>query len=210
MAKSRRRVYISELVKADHSEFDEAFTKLRRHLKSGTGSPYQSKPNYLTAIFDLNNNNTKMISEIKFIQWRIINYSILLFIAVIGALQITNALFSTIVFKFIITSCIAISLSLIYFVAIRMMNKTNEDLDFYREHSKLNEEMLDVTLGLPNLINNVVSSRRPEFKAKHDFEISAFDNRMTFTIWLYRILAGSFILSFLVSVSIIWLNILIK
>jgi hypothetical protein len=69
----------------------------------------------------------------------------------------------------------------------------------------LNEEMLGVTLGMQRLVNDVVSSRRPELKIKHDFSANAYHNDKDFTAWLYGVLLGVLILSMAVSAAVIWL-----
>jgi len=205
MAKSKRKVYIKELVEADHSEVDKEFINLRKHLKSGTGSPFQTKPNFLTAIFDRSNKNMAMLSEAKSTQWRILIYSTLLFMAVVAAVKLTDGLLAAMTYKIIISAVAGLSLILLYFAAYAMMSRTGENLDFLNEHARLNEEMLGVTLGMQKLANDVVSSRRPELRIRHDFSAGAHQDEKSFAAWLYGILTGVLVLSMAVSAVVIWL-----
>ncbi len=204
MAKSKRKVYIKELVEADHSEVDKEFINLRKHLKSGTGSPFQTKPNFLTAIYDRSNKNMAMISEARSVRWRIFVYATLLFMAVVAAVKLTAGLSTAMTYKVVISAVAGLSLILMYFAAFRLLDRMGENLDFLNEHARLNEEMLGVTLGMQKLANDVVSSRRPGLRIRHDFSAGVHQEEKSFAAWLYGILAGMLALSMAVSAAVIW------
>jgi hypothetical protein len=204
MAKTGKKISIPELVEAKKSTPEQAIAFLRKHLKTGTTDTYQTKDNYFNEILDRNEKNAKLISETKATQWKIINYSILMYIAVNGAVQLTRALAGDLEYRIILSAVTALLLVLIYFVARRMMDKTEEDLSFYREHSKINEDMLNMTTGLQRLANEVVSARRPDLAEKHGFAFCAMQNQKIFTTWLYRVLAGSGVMALAVAELLIW------
>jgi hypothetical protein len=205
MATPRRKVYIKELVEDDHSETDHAFINLRKHLKSGTGSPYQAKPNFITAILDRDGKTEAAASENKALQWRIMGLAVALFFAVTAAVALTHSLSATLLFKGILSGCAAVSLALVLVAAIAMLDRTRMDLDFIREHGKLNEEMLNLTLGLQKLVNDTVASRRPEFRIRCDYAGNAYMERKAVIPWLYGICSGSFAFALLVCGALIWM-----
>ncbi len=205
MAKAQRKVYIKELVEDDHSQADRAFINLRKHLKAGTGSPFQTKPNYVAAIFELTRKNDKAVSEIKSTQWRILFFTVLLLAAAIAAVRIIPVSQMIELARIIISAGTLVALTLIYLTANMMMYKTNEDLDLHAELAKVQDEMLDVTLGLPKLIGDVVASRRPEYKIRLDFTANSYHGKKSFTVWINRILAGAYILALVIAAGVIWI-----
>ncbi len=206
MARTKRRVTIQELLESNDKSPEQALAALRRHLKSGTGDAFQTKGNFLSEILDRNEKNAQIIAEAKATQWKIMNYSILLYVAVVGAVRLTNALNNTWLYEGILSVVAALLIALIYLVARRMMDKTEQDLAFYRAHSRVNEDMLNITTGTQKLANDVVSARNPVFAEKHDFSESAESNRRVFTIWLYRILLGAGVIAVAVAEAMIWIR----
>ena len=181
---------------------------LRKYLRNEQKDKYKTKVNFFTELIDRNSKNGTIISEIKETQWRITNYSVLLNVAAVGAIQLSKDLNTSLTYKIVLTIIIAIINVLIYFVSFRMMEKTEEDLDFYRQHSRVNEDMLNITTGLQNLANRIVSSRRPDLAPKHDFDESALQNRKIFSKWLFRIILGAGIVSFVISAALLWVGLI--
>ncbi len=206
MRKTRKIVRIPDLLKAKQRDPDEAIALLRKHLKTGTAGSYHTVGMYFTEILDRNEKNAQIIAQIKDMQWRIVNYCILLYVAIVGAVQLTKGIFTNLLNFIVATAVASISTMLIYYVARRMIDKTVEDLAFYREHSKINEEMLSITTGLQLLANEVVSSRHPELRNKHNFSYSADQNSKVFTHWLERIMVGAGIVAVAVSQILIWVK----
>jgi hypothetical protein len=87
-----------------------------------------------------------------------------------------------------------------------MMAKIWDDLVFLREHGKLNEEMLNITVGIHALANKVVSSRREALQSKHDFSFSSEESRLIFTTWINGVTTGSFILALIVCELLVWIG----
>lgn len=206
MTRTRKRVTIPELLESSNQSPEQALAALRRHLKSGAGDAFQTKGNFLSEILDRNEKNAEIIAQTKATQWKIRNYAILLYVAVVGAIRLTNALNNTWAYEVALSAVTAVLIVLIYVVARRMMDKTEEDLAFYRAHSRVNEDMLNATTGTQKLANAVVSARNPEFAEKHDFSESAKSNRKVFSIWLYRILLGAGVIAMAVAEAMIWLK----
>jgi uncharacterized protein with PQ loop repeat len=204
MAKTRKRVKIPDLLKFKQREPDEALALLRKHLKTAAGGSYHTVGTYFTEILDRNDKNAQVIGQIKDLQWRIVNYCVLLYVAIVGAVQLTKGTFTNLPNCIVAAVVSFVSMVLIYYVARRMMDKTVEDLAFYREHSRVNEEMLSITSGLQLLANEVVSSRRPDLRNKHEFSYSADQNSKVFTNWLGRIMVGAGIVALAVSQVLIW------
>jgi len=204
MAKRRRVVSIADLLKGRQREPDEALTLLRKHLKAAAGGRYHTTGNYFAEILDRNEKNAQIIAEIKDVQWRITNYCILLYVAVAGAVQLTKGMSRDWLYYLVSALIAVVSIGLVYYVARRMMDKTVGDLAFYREHSRVNEEMLNMTTGLQQLANELVSRRRPDMRNKHDFSYSADQNSTVFTEWLRRIMIGAGIVALAVTQVLIW------
>ena len=203
MARSNK-VTVPEIIASAADSPAAALAALRKHLKSGIGERYESRTNYLKVILDRTTKNAELIAQAKDSQWRVVNNAILLFIAVTGAVQLTRTLAPGIVYKAVIGAAAAISIALIYYVARKMMGKIGDDVAFYREHGKLNEEMLNMTVGIQTLANKVVITRNEALSSKHDFFFGAEENRLTFTSWMNRITMGSAIAALAVCELLIW------
>jgi hypothetical protein len=205
MLKVNVKVKLAELDRQKLSE-EQALASMRKYLKSSPGEAYQTKGNILAQIMDRNSKNVTLIAETKLTQWRIVNYSILLFAAIAGSIRLITPLSLLVGYKICLSIGAAVIMTLAFYVARKMMDKVNEDFDLYRQHSKLNEEMLCLTVGMPAVAIAVVSARRPDLAPKHDFSQSAQQNRAVFSDWLDRIIAGSGIVALVVAQLIVWLN----
>jgi hypothetical protein len=201
VAKSRKITSIPELVEDEKKGPEQAIAALRKHLKSGTGIPYPVKSNYLTEIFARRDANVKRISEAKRTQWRIASFSLLLIVAVTGAVLITRHLAQALAYTVAFSAVAALAIALICWVARKMLDITEADLRFYREHGKLNEEMLNTTLGIDKLAAAVVSARQPEFEDRR-----SFGNGAALAGWLYGSIVGAAVIAFAVSELLIWLT----
>jgi hypothetical protein len=179
---------------------------LRKHLKSGIGERYESRTNYLTVILDRNTKNVQIIARAKDTQWKVVICALLLFIAIAAAVQLTHRLMAGLVYETIVGAGAAIGVALIWYVARNMMVTIEHDLAFYREHGRLNDEMLNMTVGIQALASKVVSTRREALSSRHDFSSGAEDNRLTFTPWLNGIIGGAAIAALLVCQLIIWIG----
>ena len=202
--RARRKTSIPELVAEKKDTAEAAFSELSKHLKSAIGDPYNTRQNYLAVLLDRNTKNVELIAQVKVTQWRVVNYAVLMVVAVTGAVQLVRDLIHADWYRIAVAAVAALSIILIYLVARLMMDKIESDLAFYREHSRLNEEMLNLTIGIQRLANHVVSLRKKALGVRHDFERSAEENRGVFTRWLYAIVAGSSVIALLVSQLLIW------
>jgi hypothetical protein len=200
----RHKTTIPQMVADGKHTAESAFVELGRHLKSAVGDPYNNRQNYLTVIMDRNTKTVDLIAQIKVTQWRVVNYAVLLVIAVTGAVQLVRMLIHTDWYKIALSAFSIVTIALVYIVAKTMMDKIESDLAFCREHTKLNEEMMNLTTGIQLLANRVVSLRKKDLAPKHNFEVSALENRNAFTIWLYAIILGSSVVACLVSQLLIW------
>jgi hypothetical protein len=205
MSKARRQVYIKELVQDDHRQADMAFINLRKHLKAGAGSPFQIKPNYVSALYEMCRKNERAVSETRAAQWRILFFTAAMLAAVVASIRIMPISPMIELAKLIVSAGALVVLSLVYVAANSMMYKTNEDLDLLAEYARVNEEMQNATLGLPKLIDDVVASRRPEYKIRLDFAANTFHGKRMFTAWLNRILAGAYVLALVIAAGVVWL-----
>lgn len=203
MAKSKK-VTVPEIIEATTDSPAAALAALRKHLKSGIGERYESRTNYLKVILDRNTKNVQIIAQARDTQWRVMIHAILLFIASTGAVQLTRLLMPGIIYKAIVGAAAAIGIALIYYAARRMMGRIRDDIALYREHGKLNEEMLNMTVGIQTLANKVVSSRKDVLSSRHDFTFSTEENQLTFARWMNRVMAGSAIAALLVSELLVW------
>ena len=201
MAKSRKIVSIPELVEDEKKGPEQALAALRKQLKSATGAPYQLKSSYLTDIFERRDANVKRMSEAKRTQWRIANCSILLAAAVTGAVLVTRHLSSTIAYTASIAAAAAVSMALICWAARKMLDATEEDLRFYGEHARLNEDMLNATLGIDKLAAAVVAARQPAFEDRR----SSW-NGAALAGWLYGMVVAAAVIAFAASELLIWLT----
>ncbi|MGO9308057.1 MAG: hypothetical protein ACLQDL_03425 [Spirochaetia bacterium] len=204
MAKSKK-VTVPDMIEA-HSETPAAALELlRKHLKSGIGERYESRTNYLAVIMDRNTKNVALIAQLKDTQWRVAYYAILLFAAVTGAVQLVRALVpEDIWWRAIAGAAAAVSLFLVFYASKKMMDKIVDDLALLREHSKLNEEMLNITVGIHILANKVVSSRREALQGRHDFSLSAEENRLIFANGIHAVMTGSFVFALIVCQLLVW------
>jgi len=203
MAKSKT-VTVPDMIEASTDTPAAALAILRKHLKSGIGERYESRTNYLKVILDGNSKNVEIIAQAKETQWRVLNYAILLLIAVTGAVQLIRALLPGDIYKAVVGASAAVCIALIYYAARKMIAKISDDLAFYREHRRINEEMLNITVGIQTLANKVVSSRREALTSKHDFSFSAEENRLIFTKWVNHITTGSAVVALIVYELLVW------
>jgi hypothetical protein len=206
MAKGKK-VTVPDMIEA-HSETPAAALELlRKHLKSGIGERYESRTNYLKVVMDRSTKNVELVAQVKETQWRVAYYAILLFAAVTGAVQLMRPLLpGDIWWRAIAGAVAAASLVLVLYAARKMMAKIWDDLVFLREHGKLNEEMLNITVGIHALANKVVSSRREALQSKHDFSFSSEESRLIFTTWINGVTTGSFILALIVCELLVWIG----
>jgi hypothetical protein len=56
----------------------------------------------------------------------------------------------------------AIGILLVFLAALRMLRTVQSDLALYQETGRLNEEMLNMTVGINALVSKVISSNRGE------------------------------------------------
>jgi hypothetical protein len=148
--------------------------------------------------------NARIISEAKQTQWRVANYTILLIAAAVGATRMLPIDKMPLWSKHLASLSVFAILGLILLVSVGMLRKTMEDLSFYRAHSKLNEELLNLATGLQCHSNAVVSARHPDMAAKHDFSISAKQNQSVFERWIQGVVIGASITAMIVTQVLIW------
>ncbi len=203
MAKSKK-VTVPDMIEAHNDTPAAALELLRKHLKSGIGERYESRTNYLKVIMDRNTKNVEIIAQVKETQWRVAYYAILLFAAVTGAVQLIRASLQEDIWRVIAGAAAALGIALVYYAARKMMARIGNDLAFFREHGKLNEEMLNVTVGIHALANKVVSSRREALQSRHDFSFSFEESRLIFADWINGITAGSAVAALIVCEILVW------
>jgi hypothetical protein len=190
MARSSK-VTVPEIIESAADSPAAALAALRKHLKSGIGERYESRTNYLGVILDRVTKNVEIIARARDSQWRVIHGAILLLVAVTAAVQLMHALVPGIMYRAVVGAAAAVGIALIYATGRNMMEKINGDIAFYREHGKLNEEMLNMTVGIPTLANKVITSRNEALSSRHDTSFSAEESRLTFTRWMNRTMAGA-------------------
>jgi hypothetical protein len=205
MARSSK-VTVPEIIESAADSPAAALAALRKHLKSGIGERYESRTSYLKVILDRATKNVEIIAQAKDTQWRVINVVILLLAAVTAAVQLTHLLWPGIIYRAVVGAAAAVGIALIYYAGRKMMGNINGDIAFYREHGKLNEEMLNMTVGIPTLANKVVMSRNEALSSKHGFFFTAEENRLTFANWMNRIAAGAAIAALAVCEMLVWLT----
>jgi hypothetical protein len=200
------KVTVPEIIESAADSPAAALAALRKHLKSGVGERYESRTSYLRVILDRNTKNFEIIAHARDSQWRVINGVILLLAAVTAAVQLTHQLWPGIVFKAVVGAASAAGILLIYSAGRKMMGSINSDIAFYREHGKLNEEMLNMTVGIHALANKVVAARNEALSSRHDVFFTAEENRLTFTSWMNRIMTGTAIAALAVCEMLVWLT----
>jgi glucan phosphoethanolaminetransferase (alkaline phosphatase superfamily) len=201
---AKRRVSVPELIAQESDSPAAAFAALSKHLKSGVGEPYSTRKNYLKVLMDLNTKNVELIAQAKAVQWRLVSYAVVLVIAVTAAVQLARNLLNDDWYRIAISAGCLVAIAFVYVVARTMLEKVETDLALYREHSKLNEEMLNLTIGIHKLANRVISLRGQALSSKHDFDYSVQESRRTFTLWLHAIVTGSTIIALAVCQLLIW------
>jgi hypothetical protein len=206
MAKSRKMTTIPELVEDEKQGPEHAIAAVRKHLKSGTGDPYTARNNLLAGILDRNRRNEKLVAEAKRTQWRIANLSLLLSVAVTGGVLVSRHLLPAIWYTAALSAAAAVAFVLICWMARRMLDRTVEDLRYYREHARLNEEMLTMTVGIEKLATAVISARQPDFEGRRFFLNAAGRDKAGFAGWLYGMIVGTAVTAFAVSQVLAWLR----
>jgi hypothetical protein len=148
----------------------------------------------------------KIISEIKAVQWKIVNYAVLLFAAIIGIFKIIKLSYNdncTLVIQ--ITIYLLLICAVIWF-SIRMFNKTEKDFEYYREHSRLNEQLLRETTGILYHAIEYIRMKNKNLRDRPDFKKSAIENRDIYSKSFYIIIIVSGILSILLVYYLIFIE----
>ena len=125
----------------------------------------------------------EIVSEVKQVQWRITNYSLLLFAATVGVAKLLGPSVSRTPWQIVVSAVFSFPILLVAVVALGMLAKTERDLGYYREHSKLAEELIDDLTGILEVSNQIVVAEHPEFAQRPDYAHSAQENRKVFTRW---------------------------
>ena len=139
----------------------------------------------------------KIVSEIKNIQWRIANYSILLFGVLFGIAKILNIkTFQFAVVEYLVLGVLSV---LIWFFAMNMLLKTTMDLRYYRKHMELNEIIEDELTGLVFRSNDLVNELLDNDK-RSKFNNSSKENMINFTIPFVVIITIGLLLTLLIDI----------
>jgi hypothetical protein len=202
MAKSRKITTITELVEDEKKGPEQAMAALRKHLKTGTGAPYNQRGNYVAEMLARSAANAASVAQVKATQWRVACGAILLSAAVAAAVQLSRHLLDSLVYRAVLTGVAALAIALVCWAAKKMMDRTAGDLGYYREHAKLNEEMLNLTLGIGKLAAGVVAARRPEMEDRRPYG-GEEDNRSV-TRLLYGLVIGAAVLAAGLSALLAW------
>jgi hypothetical protein len=201
-----RKVTLPEIMEAATDSPAAALGILRKHLKSAIGERYESRTNYLNAILDRNTKNLEQIARAEDTQWKTANRALILYIAIVAAVQLTRTLMTGYVSKAVLGTAAAIGILLVFLAALRMLRTVQSDLALYQETGRLNEEMLNMTVGINALASRVISSRREALSGKHELMHRAGESRSIVVRWTQRMTAGCAVAACAVCELLIWIT----
>ncbi len=201
---ARKKTTVPELIENEKTTSSAVIAALRKQLKSAVGEPYQTKANYLHVVMAIDEKNFSMVSELRTFQWRIVTYTVALYVAIAGAVQLVKGTFVSDLYKACLSGGVAVCIVLIYVAAKNMLDKIEEDWRVCREHRKLNDEMNNMTIGIEVLAKRIVTLRERELRRDQDFTYNAEESRKVLTEWLYRSVFGVGIVALAVCGLLIW------
>jgi hypothetical protein len=123
----------------------------------------------------------QIISEIKSVQWKIVNFTVLIFIAIIGLCQLIVLRQNNLIAKSIICFGLCILTYIIYLFSIEMLFKTENDLKLYRGLTELNENLMSEITGIIDNSNEYIKLKLQDTNDRFDFEFSRKENTKYFT-----------------------------
>jgi hypothetical protein len=101
-----------------------------------------------------------------------------------------------------LTGVAAVAIALVCWVAKKLMDRTAGDLSYYREQAKVNEEMMNVTLGIGKLASAVVAARRPDMEDRRPY--GEEEDIRSVTGLLYALVVGAGVLAAALSALLAW------
>ena len=182
-----RKVTVPEIMEAASDSPAAALGNLRKHLKSAIGERYESRTNYLRAILERNTRNLDLAARAEEMQWKTANRALLLFAAVTAAAQLTRALMTGYVYKAVLGAAAGAAILFVFLASRTMLRTIQSDLAMYQETGRLNEEMLNMTLGINALAGKVISSRQEAMSSRHEPAYSAGESKSIFNRWAGRV-----------------------
>jgi hypothetical protein len=204
VAKVRKIKTIPDLVEDEKKGPEQAMAALRKHLKTGVGAPYNDRGNFVADVLARCAANAKSIAQAKALQWRIACGAILLSAAVAAAVQLSRHLMDMLAYRTALTAVAVIAIVLVCWAAKKMLDRTTGDLSYYREQAKVNEEMMNVTLGIGKLASAVVAARRPDMEDRRPY--GEEEDIRSVTGLLYAMVVGAGVLAAGLSALLAWLT----
>jgi hypothetical protein len=202
VAKVRKMKSIPDLVEDEKKGPEQAMAALRKHLKTGVGTPYNDRSNFVADVLARCAANAKSIAHARALQWRIACSAILLSAAVAAAVQLSRHLMDLLAYRAALTGVAAVAIALVCWVAKKLMDRTAGDLSYYREQAKVNEEMMNVTLGIGKLASAVVAARRPDMEDRRPY--GEEEDIRSVTGLLYALVVGAGVLAAALSALLAW------
>jgi hypothetical protein len=197
---------IQQLIDQDRQSSSALMEQLKKHIQKTTSSGYSTAAIMHSELLQRSRDFTEIIASIKAVQWRIVNYAVLLFAATVGIPTVINLQIVPQTMKTLVTIILAVLDLGILWVAIRMIAKTEADLSFYREHGRNNDILLSATTGIQHIAGMIIEKTNEKYQGTADYKASARKNWMTFTRWFYITIIVSGILSAILSIGRIWIN----
>jgi len=204
MARSRK-VTVPEIMEAASDSPAAALGILRKHLKSAVGERYESRTNFLQVILERSMQNRDQIARAEEMLWKTANRAFLLFAAATAAVLLTRALMPGYIYKVILGAAAAAAILLAFLASRKMLQTIQSDLALYQETGKLNEEMLNMTIGINALASKVISSRREALSSRHEPMYSAAESRSISVRWTGRAIAGCAAAACAVCEVLVWM-----
>jgi len=146
----------------------------------------------------------RIISEIKSVQWKVTNYSVVLGAALIGICKLIDFTFRDRCLLTLPSLVFAVLIGSVQWFSLRMIRKTEADLLYYRSHMKLNESLLSKTSGIVYHANEYVKLDNEALKDRPDFTKSARENYIYFTNPFYIVIIISGIITASVIGYLLW------
>lgn len=145
-----------------------------------------------------------IISEIKNVQWKVTNYSVVLSAALVGVCRLLELDFTNKCLLVIPTLIFGALIGLLLWYSLRMIGKTQVDLLYYRAHMKLNEFLLGKSTAIAHFANEYIKVENEALRDRPDFAKSARANYIYFTNPFYVVISISGIIASGVIGYLLW------
>jgi hypothetical protein len=202
----RKPISLQQATDYDRASADELMERLKRHIQKPGNSGYVIPSILHAELLQRSRDFTEIISSIKNVQWRIVNYAVLLDAALAGIPSIIGVGAAPDTIKISVTIVLGFLNAFVLWVAARMMIKTEADLAFYRAHGRNNDILLDATTGIQHAAAVIIERTKKEFRGTSDYEIASRRNRQTFTVWFYVTLGASAAVSAAIMAGLTWVR----